>query len=272
MKPTWMGQTLKSLIISAPFGNYLSHPLATSTVGTYTVENRAGFLRWWLLWRVALTLRRYRKIGAWVNKLGLPNPGLQHLKKLIIDMPDQWTDDRIVSLHGFTPGEWALLLQVAAPFGAIELNVSCPNVGELSVPLDLFERAVGLGRKVIVKLPPVEYWKTFHHAYDSGVRVFHCTNTLPTPSGGLSGKPLKRVSLDVIARIKDARPDVTIIGGGGITEPEDITDYWNAGARHFAIGSAFLRARTLLNRHDFLCRLGARVTQLVVPTNSERAS
>lgn len=262
MSATWTGQSLKPLIISAPFGNYLSHPLATSTLGTYTVQNRAGFMRWWLLWRVALTLRRYGAIGAWVNKLGLPNPGLPHLKWLIVNMPDVWVEERIVSLHGFVPGEWALLLQVAEPFGAIELNVSCPNVGELSVPPDLFERAVGLGRKIIVKLPPVEYWKTFKHAYDAGVRVFHCTNTLPTPSGGLSGKPLKRIALDVIARLKDAKPDITVIGGGGITEAQDITDYWNAGARHFAIGSAFLSVRRAIGRGAFLHELNERVKLL----------
>lgn len=261
----WFGDGLNRIIVSAPFGNYLSHPSATSTLGTYTVQNRAGFMRWWLIWRVMRTLRRYRKIGAWVNKLGLPNPGLEHLKHLLLEKPDQWSSDRIVSLHGFEPGEWALLIQEAKHFGAIELNVSCPNVGELSVPPDLFERAVNSGARVIVKLPPVEYWKTMHRAYDSGVRVFHCTNTLPTPSGGLSGKPLKRISLDVIARIKDARPDVTIIGGGGITDPVDIEDYWKVGARHFAVGSAFLRLGTLLNRHDFICRLDQTVAQLIHP-------
>lgn len=133
-------------------------------------------------------------------------------------------------------------------------NVSCPNVGHLSVPEDLFEKAVaqlGQGR-VIVKLPPVSWWETFQLAVSSGVRTFHATNTLPVPAGGLSGKALKRVAIDAVKRIKDAHPAVTVIGGGGITTPEDVLDFKRAGADHFAVGSAFLNPLRVLRRESFL--------------------
>ena len=171
---------MKRLIIGAPFGNYLSHIAADSTLGTYTVQNRAGFMRWWLLWRIALTLRPYGKIGAWVNKLGLPNPGIKHLRDLTTEKPDLWTADKIVSIHGFNEGEWNHLLEQCGHsiYRAVELNVSCPNVGELSVPRNLFENAVKVfkGRSsVIAKL---QYVTTL-----VGPFKYRCVGPLPEISG-----------------------------------------------------------------------------------------
>lgn len=240
---------MKPLIVSAPFGNWIDSEHATSTLGTYTVQNRAGFMRWWMLWRIAITLRYRSAVGGWTNKLGLPSPGVRHLEHSI---GRDGALGKIVSIHGFNRDEWLELIARTYALGAlpvggmgfwIELNVSCPNVGHLSVPEDLFESAVKLAgfESVIVKLPPVSYWQAFELAYAAGVRLFHATNTLPVPAGGLSGKALKRISLDVVKRLKDARPDITIIGGGGITTPEDVLDYRRAGASHVAVASALLR-------------------------------
>lgn len=239
---------VKKLIISAPFGNYVESQHATSTLGTYTVANRAGFLRWRTFWRVALTLRYRRALGGWTNKLGLPNPGMTHLLKVA---RSGGAKGRIVSLQGLSESEWPILLHAAGSLVStgeierVELNVSCPNVGHLSVPPSLFREAVDrFGReRVIVKLSPVNYWTAFKLARDAGVRFFHCTNTLPCPAGGLSGKALKRVSLDVVARVKAEASDVTIIGGGGISTPQDVKDYRSAGADHVAVASALLHPR-----------------------------
>ncbi len=257
---------LTPLIISAPFGNWLESPYVTSTIGTYTVENRAGFMRWWLLWRLARTLRPRFGLGGWTNKLGLPNPGLAHLERLIVDMGPEWTCRKIVSIHGFNEREWDMLLSAltGARFLALELNISCPNVGHLSVPEDLFEKALKTGVSVIAKLPPVRYWRTFLRAYDSGVRVFHATNTLPVPSGGLSGRALKPIALDVIERMKEAKPDITVIGGGGIGAPQDLDDFHAAGADHYAVGSKLLTPKYWFHgiRDRFFIRLTSRADVL----------
>jgi len=267
---------LYRVIIGAPFGNYLYTPGCTSTVGTYTVENRAGRFRWWLFWRLLGTLRWRRALGGWTNKLGLPNPGIEHLKAL-----GNSCKDKIVSIHGFNDADWTRLLEATAihlyPYlAAIELNISCPNIGHMSVPTDLFSRALFYTQDkklaVIVKLPPVSYWKTFELAYSSGIRNFHCCNTLPVPVGGLSGKTLMRVSLDVIERIKQAKPDVTIIGGGGITTPDDVETYWNAGAEHFAVASKLLDPRVTLApwRDKLLFSLAARADELWWSASAQR--
>lgn len=227
---------MKKLLISAPFGNYLESDYADSTIGTYTLENRAGWLRWKLFWKLAWTLRWKTSLSGWINKLGLPNPGIEYL----LARP-HLASGKILSIHGFNLREWRRLLDSTKELKllAVELNISCPNIGHIDIQHKLFESALGTNKSVIVKLPPTNYWHTFKEAHTVGIRNFHCCNTLYTPSGGLSGKVLKPICLDVISRIKDYDAECKLIGGGGISTTQDISDYQRVGAEHFSIGSAF---------------------------------
>jgi len=49
-------------------------------------------------------------------------------------------------------------------------------------------------------------------------------------NGGLSGAPLRQRSLEVVKYIRSKSPDLTIIGVGGITEPQHAVDLLEAGA------------------------------------------
>jgi len=237
------------VVISAPFGNYVQPADATPTLGTFTAAARPG-----RVWRIVKTVRYYPRLKAWVNKIGLRNPGLPWLLQRVeagkIDVRD-----KLVSVHGFTADDWWALLagiERIRPLG-VELNMSCPNVGHIDWPPDLFSRAMQLTGPdghlpgVVVKLPPVNYGDMLAQAIDAGVRCFHCCNTLPVPAGGVSGKPLKPVSLTVIRALR-ARPfgkELTIIGGGGIYEASDIDDYRDAGADHFALGTKVMHPKYL---------------------------
>jgi dihydroorotate dehydrogenase len=236
------------LIISAPFGNYVQPHGTTPTLGTFTAHRRSG-----RLWRILKTVRYYPRIKAWVNQIGLRNPGMPWLVERVrsgrIDVRD-----KIVSIHGFNDEEWFSLIDQAATISplAVELNMSCPNVGEIEWPQDLFARAVarlpGSLPGVIVKLPPVNYHLLALQAIEQGVRTFHCCNTLPSPGGGVSGKPLKPVALQCIRDLRQRYSDpLTLIGGGGITTPADIDDYAQAGADHFAIGTKVMNPRYLFS-------------------------
>ena len=244
------------MIISAPFGNYIQPKETTPTLGTFTAAARPG-----RLWRILKTVRYYPGIRAWVNKIGLRNPGIAWLKAQV-DLGRVGVDDKIVSIHGFTPDDWTLLLKEIAELKplAVELNMSCPNVGEISWPPDLFERAVeacggsgggsgGNTTKVIVKVPPVRFHDMVEQARAAGVTIFHCCNTLPVPAGGVSGKPLKPVALECIRWMR-ARPDaaeLTLIGGGGISTVQDIDDYLDAGVQHVALGTKTMNPLLLLS-------------------------
>ena len=241
---------IKPLVISAPFGNYIQPAGATATLGTFTAAARPG-----RIWRILRTVRYYPRIRTWVNRIGLRNPGMPWLVERVksgrVDV-----SDKIVSIHGFSDADWyALLEQMALPGVrpmAVELNMSCPNVGCIEWPLDLFSRALATGVPVSVKVPPVNYHEIFRGAWEAGVRWFHCCNTLPNPAGGLSGASLKPVSLQAIRDIRGGmseseRDELHIIGGGGILTPGDIELYAAAGAQRFAIATKVFNPKYLFS-------------------------
>lgn len=241
---------IHQVVISAPFGNYINYPKATSTIGTYTLHHRGGVLK--RLWRCALTLRPLWRAGGWVNKLGLPNPGVESLKGHYTKLNPRPFDDKIVSVHGFDRQEWRDLAYAMVSHRAptVELNLSCPNVGHTHYLKEIFmkeiEECVSILLRnnvhVIAKLPPVK-WDIMAKSLvtNMGVTTFHCCNTIPTPNGGVSGKALKNYSLWAVEDLREKYGDqVRLIGGGGVTSESDISDYIKAGANHVAIGSAFL--------------------------------
>ncbi len=234
---------VKPLVISAPFGNYIQPDGATATLGTFTAARRPG-----RVWRILRTVRYYRRLGAWVNRIGLRNPGMPWLVRKVeagrVDVAD-----KLVSIHGFNEADWTALLEQAARIRplAIELNMSCPNVGEIDRHESLFHDAVATGLPVVVKLPPIRYEQMLDHALEAGVTAFHCCNTLPVPAGGMSGRPLKPIVLGCVRGLR-SRPEggrLTIIGGGGVCEPADIDDYLAAGADRVALGVRTMNPRLL---------------------------
>ncbi|MBN8645809.1 MAG: hypothetical protein J0L61_11295 [Planctomycetes bacterium] len=262
---------IEPLVISAPFGNYVQPRWrarvgegqfggggiargefgATPTLGTFTNERRPG-----RVWRIVRTVRYSPFLNAWVNKIGLRNPGIDWLAGRVKDGRAR-VDHALVSVHGFNDAEWDRLTGVASGLGAlgVELNMSCPNVGHVNWPEWLFERAVSrcssAGCVLVVKLPPVNFEVMVERALGAGVRALHCCNTIPVPAGGVSGKPLKPVAIQCIGRVREVaarggHAGLTIIGGGGVTTPGDIDDYANAGATRAAIGTKCFNPRVLL--------------------------
>ncbi len=234
---------LQPLIVSAPFGNYVQPAGTTPTLGTFTAAARPG-----RVWRIIKTVRYYRRVGAWVNRIGLRNPGVDWLVAKA-DAGKIDVADKLVSVHGFAADDWRALIDKTAalkPLG-IELNMSCPNVGQIDWPDDLFTHAAACGAPVVVKLPPVNYELIVEQAIGAGLSTFHCCNTLPVPAGGMSGKPLLPVALQCIRDLR-RRPGgeaLHLIGGGGITAPADLDAYADAGADRFAVGTKVMHPKYL---------------------------
>jgi len=242
---------IKPLVISAPFGNYIQPAGTTPTLGTFTAQRRGGILN--RAWRIARTVRYYPRMKAWVNKIGLRNPGIDWLVEKANAGVSGGIDvrDKLVSIHGFTPEDWNVLLEKSAALKplAIELNMSCPNVGHIAWPPELFQRACDTGVPIVVKIPPVNYDAMVEQAYAAGLRTFHCCNTLPNPGGGMSGTPLKHVALQCIQDLqrKPYFDELTIIGGGGIYEPNDVDAYADLGVKHIAIGTKLFNPKYLFS-------------------------
>jgi len=219
------------LIIGAPFGNYFQYDGALSTIGTFTWERRPGRFR-----RVIQTVRYYPSLKAWVNRIGLRNPGIRSVKN---------SDGKILSIHGFNLDDWKNLIEWCngwtEPGELVELNVSCPNVTDDNhgTNLPLYAMAVSMlgADSVIAKVSPIGYLDEVRSAVSCGVKWVHLCNTLPTPKGGMSGKPLMAVSVQAVREVRRQFPELTITGGGGVTSERDIEAYLNAGADHVAIAS-----------------------------------
>jgi dihydroorotate dehydrogenase len=242
MKNYWRNILNNRIIIAAPFGNYLHFSGCNRTLGTFTLEPRPG-----RFWKVASTLRYNWRQKSWINKIGLRNPGIDSLDVNQIR-------DNIISVHGFNLVEWRALIEHLIYAHSreyldrsptyMELNLSCPNVKDNFHIEDLYhiiDRALKRGYKIIAKLPPIKWMEMGKPLYDMGIRFFHLCNTIPSPGGGISGKPLKQFSLWAIQDFRQAFGDsVSLIGGGGISSIADLEDYRAAGANYYSIGSMLL--------------------------------
>lgn len=128
----------------------------------------------------------------------------------------------------------------------IEINISCPNAygGEQFTRAEAFSeliKEVGklkLKKPVIIKMPSDLAWKDFKKlidiALEKNISIFSISNLAKDRSliknselpadvkGGLSGKPVQKLSDDLIAKTyHEYGKKVTIIGIGGIFTAED---------------------------------------------------
>lgn len=64
---------------------------------------------------------------------------------------------------------------------------------------------------------------------DSGINGIVATNTLGVLGGGLSGRPISHLSLEMVRRIKSFSSGLTIIGSGGIMDRVDVLGRFELG-------------------------------------------
>ena len=213
----------RMIYISPPFGNYISLQGTTRIRGTFTYYRRPGL--------VYHTLRSLRPIrGGWRNQIGFRNKGIH-----AVDF-SELTD--VYSICGLNEYEWNAMLFHIPKHTKLELNLSCPNVPTISISDDAMQaycnRFPDLIAKVRYDIPNTEIDKLV----DMGVKTIHCSNTIPTPKGGISGRQLKEVNLPNIERI--SKRVKRVIAGGGIYTFTDMKDYEQAGAKDFSISTILI--------------------------------
>jgi dihydroorotate dehydrogenase len=72
---------------------------------------------------------------------------------------------------------------------------------------------------------------------DEGVDYLVLCNTLGTPLGGMSGRPLRALALDCVARVAP-HVSIPIVAGGGIIDRErDGQAFLDAGATDLFVGT-----------------------------------
>ncbi len=179
--------------------------------------------------------------GGYLNRIGVRNPGFA---AVLADLPDV-PGGRVVSVLGFSADEWTVLAAMAedARTPTLELNLSCPNTEAEPVGVDAKAtgRAVSRARnqfagKLGAKLPPIASIDVARACEDAGADYLCLSNTLATPLGGMSGRPLRALAIDCIARVSVA-VRLPIVGGGGILHAVEGDQYIDAGATDLFIGT-----------------------------------
>lgn len=202
-----------------------------------------------------------------VNSVGLQNPGVDHY--LVDELPKLKKEGEtvITNVAGHCDDDYAEVVAKLAdcPADMLEINVSCPNVthGGMSVGTDpvalnrLITRLRHITSKpLIVKLTPnvTDIVSIAKAAVDGGADALSMINTLvgmridirtgepilANRTGGVSGPAVLPVGLSFVWRVRQALPDIPIIGIGGIDSGEKALEYLYAGANAVEVGAAAL--------------------------------
>ena len=219
---------MKKIILSPPFSNIYRNDLCSNIIGTYTAKRRRG------LHRVITTLRPTK--GGWYNQVGLRNPGIKNLHK-------KYKEGDTVSVYFENIREWDNIFTSLQELNvdSIELNISCPNHIASGINQTIINEAVNNFKKVSVKMPHGIEFDSINKFYNSGISLFHISNSSKTPYGGLSGTSLVYNNTRLIKQVKrELRDNVKIIGGGGIYNIKIAELYLTTGADYLSLSTALL--------------------------------
>jgi dihydroorotate dehydrogenase (NAD+) catalytic subunit len=241
--------------------------------------------------------RLWETPAGMINSIGLPNKGLAGFLHRDLPVLAALPVPLIVSVMGKSHDQFVELVEGVGErdeVGALELNVSCPNVESGLIvgeqPSETFALLQALrpltAKPLIVKLTPnvADPGSVAQAAEQGGADAVSLINTLKATavdpgtlrpwlgagSGGLSGPAIRAVALEQV-RAVSATVAIPVVGMGGICSGADALAFIAAGASLVAVGTenfrdpaAGLRVRdelaAELERRDFGSATEARGT------------
>jgi dihydroorotate dehydrogenase (NAD+) catalytic subunit len=202
-----------------------------------------------------------------LNSIGLQGPGID----AFLDKDLAWLASKgaraVVSIAGGSVEDYAKLtakLRGRPGLAMIEVNISCPNVedrGQVfacdprasASVIQAVKRAAPTGIPVFAKLSPdvTDITAIARACVDAGADGLSVINTLlgmvidtdtmrPVlggVTGGLSGPAIRPVAVRCVWQIRQALPDVPILGMGGIRTGLDALEFVLAGANAVSVGT-----------------------------------
>ncbi|HET7628758.1 MAG TPA: dihydroorotate dehydrogenase [Bacillales bacterium] len=200
-----------------------------------------------------------------LNAIGLQNPGVDKIVSEQLPWLEKYDVPILANIAGSQMEDYvetAKKISEAPNVNALELNISCPNVKEGGIAFgtkpelaaELTERVKKASHlPLYVKLSPnTDDVKAVALAVEqAGADGLSMINTLlgmridlktgkpilANLSGGLSGPAIKPVAIRMIYEVSQA-VSIPIIGMGGIQSPEDVIEFFMAGASAVAVGTA----------------------------------
>lgn len=204
-----------------------------------------------------------------INSVGLQNPGIDAvINHELPRLREVFHQPVIANISGFSIDEYVECCRKISgqpQIAIIELNVSCPNVhgGGLSFGTDtkVLKSLVSEVKKVthlplFVKLTPnvTDIVALAGAALEGGADGICLINTLlgmridiktrkpviANVMGGFSGPAILPVALRMVWQVRNAFPDIPIIGCGGVSSASDVIEMMMAGANAVEVGAANL--------------------------------
>ena len=220
------------------------------------------------------TPRTAEVTSGMLNAIGLQGPGVDGFIKKYWPFLKSLKVPTIINIWGTTVEEYA---EVAKRFdqlggvGALELNVSCPNIkkggAQFGTDCKLLSQVVTACRAatslpLITKMSPnvPNIALLAKAAEDSGSDALAVTNSFPAMAidihsrkpklanitGGLTGPAIKPIAIKLVWEAAKA-VKIPIIGMGGIQSADDAIEFLMAGATAVAVGTAnFYEPQTAL--------------------------
>ena len=220
------------------------------------------------------TPRTVEVASGLINAIGLQGPGVDGFIRKYWPFLKALKVPTIINIWGTTVEEYA---EVARRFdalggvGALELNVSCPNIKEggaqFGTDCQLLSQVVAACRKattlpLITKMSPnvVSIAPYARAAEEAGSDALSVTNSYPAMAidietrqpklanvtGGLTGPCIKPIAIKLVWDAARA-VKIPIIGMGGIQNASDAIEFMLAGATAVAVGTAnFYEPQTAL--------------------------
>lgn len=214
------------------------------------------------------TPRIAESYAGMLNAIGLQNPGVHDvLSKELVKLKKVFHKKVIANIGGSSKEDYIEAVKVISTsdiVGAIELNISCPNVKEGGIAFGTNATVAAELTKAVkdathlpvyVKLSPnVTNIKEIAKAVeDAGADAISMINTLvgmriniktgkpilANSYGGFSGPAIKPVALKMIHEVYKT-VSIPIIGMGGVMNAEDVIEMMMAGATAVQVGTANL--------------------------------
>lgn len=211
--------------------------------------------------------------GGMINSIGLQNPGIKEVVEHKLPHLAKYNVPIIANVGGSEIADYVDTVKIisSAPnVSIVELNVSCPNVKKggvaLGTDVELLKKAVKATKEVcsvplFVKLSPnvtniVELAKACEDAGADGITLINCVMgmkidlktkkpLIANKAGGFSGPAIKPIAIRMVYEVYK-NVNIPIIGVGGISNAEDVLEFFLAGASAVQIG-----AMNLVN--PFIC-------------------
>lgn len=206
-----------------------------------------------------------------INSMGLPNLGFHYYLDYVLEQQKHQETPLFFSIAGMSKEENIEMLKIiqdSAFSGITELNLSCPNVPgkpqmayDFQATEDLLERVFSFFKKPLgVKLPPyfdlvhfdqmADILNKFPLTYVNSVNSIGNALFIDSEAeavvikpkngfGGLGGRYIKPTALaNVRAFYTRLKPEIQIIGTGGIETGQDAFEHLLCGATMLQVGTA----------------------------------